>query len=178
MKKKRENNGLFAKGWEKFVFAIDIIKKFFFQPQIEDSKWNTIIQFIKFGIVGLSNTCISYVIYVITLIFLQKNRLIESWDYLFAQIIAFVLSVLWSFYWNNKYVFRSDNKSKYHLITSLVKTYISYAFSGLFLSSVLSLVWVEVFHISKLITPVINLIVSVPINFMLNKFWAFNKGND
>lgn len=30
------------------------------------------MQFVKFGIVGLSNTVISYVIYVVTLILFQK----------------------------------------------------------------------------------------------------------
>ena len=94
-------------------------------------------------------------------------------DYLLAQVIAFVLSVLWSFYWNNKYVFDQDENSERNLLRALAKTYASYAFTGLILNSVLSVIWVEVFHFSKLIAPVINLLVSVPVNFLLNKFWAF-----
>jgi putative flippase GtrA len=60
----------------------------------------------------------------------------------------------------------------------LVKTYISYAFTGLFLNTVLSVLWIEVFHISKLIAPIINLLFSVPINFLMNKFWAYRKENE
>jgi putative flippase GtrA len=29
------------------------------------------------------------------------------------------------------------------------------------------------FGVSKLIAPILNLLVSVPVNFLLNKFWAF-----
>ena len=40
---------------------------------ISEEKWQGFLQFIKFGIVGLSNTFVSYVIYVISLLLLQKN---------------------------------------------------------------------------------------------------------
>ena len=48
---------------------------------------------------------------------------------------------------------------------------------GLFLNSILSLVWVEVFHRSKVIAPIINLLISVPLNFIMNKFWAFKSNS-
>lgn len=143
--------------------------------KISDKQWETLVQFIKFGIVGLSNTIISYVIYVVALLIFQNNKWIPDWDYLLAQIIAFVLSVLWSFYWNNKCVFQKHEDAQRNLLQALLKTYISYAFTGLFLNSVLSLLWVEVLHINKLIAPIINLLISVPMNFILNKFWAFKE---
>lgn len=143
--------------------------------KISDKQWETLVQFIKFGIVGLSNTIISYVIYVVALLIFQNNKWIPDWDYLIAQIIAFVLSVLWSFYWNNKCVFQKHEDTQRNLLQALLKTYISYAFTGLFLNSVLSLLWVEVLHINKLIAPIINLLISVPMNFILNKFWAFKE---
>ena len=142
---------------------------------ISDEKMDTLMQFIKFGIVGLSNTVISYVIYVGVLLLFQKNKMIPTIDYLVAQVIAFILSVLWSFYWNNKYVFQKKDDEERNLLQSLIKTYISYAFTGLFLNSILSLLWVEIVHIPKMVAPIINLLVSVPINFLMNKFWAFRK---
>lgn len=134
----------------------------------------SIIQFIKFSIVGFSNTVISYLIYVIALKLLETNHLYPKIDYLIAQVAGFILSVMWSFYWNNKYVFQREDK----LLKALMKTYISYAFTGLFLNTLLSALWVEVFSISKMITPIINLCISVPLNFILNKFWAFRKAKD
>ena len=96
-------------------------------------------------------------------------------DYIIAQIVQFVLSVLWSFYWNNKFVFELKNGEKRSLWKALLKTYVSYSFTGLFLSSALLILWVQVCGISEFIAPIINLLVSVPLNFLINKFWAFKK---
>jgi putative flippase GtrA len=143
-----------------------------FHIKVPEDKWQGFLQFVKFGIVGLSNTVISYVIYVVALLLFQKCNLIPSVDYLVAQFIGFVLSVLWSFYWNRKYVFDADNNSV-PWYKALIKTYISYAFTGIFLSSLLSYIWVQCVGIPKMIAPIINLLVSVPLNFVLNKFWPF-----
>ena len=90
-----------------------------------------------------------------------------------AQVIAFVLSVAWSFYWNNKMVFVKEEGQQRSIWKSLMKTYISYSFTGLFLNSILLVLWVQVLHISEFIAPIINLVISVPVNFLINKFWAF-----
>lgn len=144
-----------------------------FHIDLADESLVGILQFIKFGIVGISNTVISYVIYVVALFLFRIVGASENMDYLIAQIIAFILSVLWSFYWNNKYVFDNTNVAKRNTCKALLKTYISYAFTGLFLNSILSIVWVQVLGISKLLAPIINLLISVPLNFIMNKFWAF-----
>lgn len=144
---------------------------------ISEAKWEVFFQFVSFGIVGLTNTLISYVIYVGSLYFFRWIHISESVDYLFAQVIAFVLSVLWSFFWNNKIVFGLKDGEIRNVWLALLKTYVSYSFTGLFLNTILSWIWINVFEISKLIAPIINLIVSVPINFILNKLWAFNTSN-
>lgn len=131
------------------------------------------VQFVKFGIVGISNTLISYFIYVIMLYFFQSFVLLENYDYLAAQVIAFVLSVLWSFYWNNKVVFMQDSGSKRILWKTLLKTFAAYSFTGLFLNSILLILWVQVLGVSEYVAPVFNLLFSVPLNFLINKFWAF-----
>ena len=141
--------------------------------KLSDTQWKGLLKFVKFGIVGLSNTIISYLIYLAAFLSLQKLQLFPSVDYLIAQFIGFVLSVLWSFYWNNKYVFAKDKNEKRSTFQAILKTYVSYAFTGLFLNSLLSILWVEVLQISKIIAPFINLLISVPLNFVMNKFWAF-----
>lgn len=140
--------------------------------RLSEKKLEGILQFVKFGIVGLSNTVISYVIYVIALLAFRAIRVSENVDYLAAQVIAFILSVLWSFYWNNKYVF-GDTDSDRNIVQTLLKTYISYAFTGLFLNSILAVLWVRILGIDKMLAPIINLLISVPVNFVMNKFWAF-----
>ena len=142
---------------------------------VSDEKIEALDQFIKFGIVGLSNTAIAYAIYVGTLFFLQRIKMFPAMDYLISQVIAFMVSVLWSFYWNNKYVFKKEDSEERNLFQSLIKVYISYAFTGLFLNSILSILWVEIVHAPKIIAPIINLVVSVPINYLMNKCWAFER---
>ncbi|MCR4902230.1 MAG: GtrA family protein, partial [Butyrivibrio sp.] len=78
-----------------------------------------------------------------------------------------------SYYWNNKMVFTKEEGAERVWWKALIKTYISYSFTGLFLNSVLLILWVQVLGISEFIAPIINLLVSVPINFIINKFWAF-----
>ena len=162
-------------------FIDNIIKKIFtkvfvvFGKEYTDKVHEAIMQFIKFGIVGVSNTVISYVLYAATLLLLQKANIFPRVDYLLAQIVAFVLSVLWSFYWNNKMVFTLQDGERRSLWRALLKTYVSYSFTGLFLNSVLLILWVKVLGISEFIAPIINLLVSVPLNFLINKFWAFKK---
>lgn len=137
---------------------------------LNDCSIVTAVQFIKFGVVGVSNTIISYVLNVAIIIFLRPYCF--SWDYVVANTIAFFLSVLWSFYWNNRYVF-SDSNEQRSTIHSLIKTYIAYSFTGVLLSNILSYVWINVFEISKYVAPLINLLICVPLNYIINKYWAF-----
>ena len=106
----------------------------------------SLLQFVKFGIVGVSNTIISYLLNIAVLLLLKPYNL--SWDYVVGNLVAFFLSVLWSFYWNNKYVFTLENGQKRSIGKTLFKTYLSYAFTGIVLNNILSYVWIELLHIS------------------------------
>lgn len=132
---------------------------------------NSLEQFIKFGIVGITNTIISYVLNLLVLILMRPLNV--SWDFVMGNVIAFILSVLWSFYWNNRIVFVVQNGQKRNVWKALIKTYIAYGFTGIVLNNILGWVWISVLHISKYVAPLINLIFSVPINFIINKMWAF-----
>lgn len=118
------------------------------------------IQFIKFGIVGLSNTFIGLGIYYL-LLWLGAN-------YLICNAVSWIISVFNAFYWNNKYVFKNENT----WFSALIRTYISYGFSFL-VSTVLLYLFVEWCGISKVLAPVVCLVVTIPLNFLLNKFWTF-----
>ncbi|MCR5773701.1 MAG: GtrA family protein [Lachnospiraceae bacterium] len=142
-----------------------------FHIRLSEGKETALIQFVKFGIVGVSNTLLSYAINVVILLALSPLKL--SWDYFAANVVAFILSVAWSFFWNNKYVFVKKDGEKRNIWAALLKTYISYALTGLVLANVLSYIWIDVVGISKFIAPLLNLIISVPVNFLMNKLWAF-----
>lgn len=141
---------------------------------------NNFTQFIKFAIVGVSNSIVSYAVYTISLLAFKSVNLFPEIDYLISQVIQFLLSVLWSFYWNNRFVFTVKEGEKRVIWKALLKTYASYSFTGLFLNSILLFIWVQVIHISEFIAPLINIVISMPINFLINKYWAFRtrKNNE
>lgn len=131
------------------------------------------LQLMRFSLVGVSNTIVNYIVYVAVILLIHWIGLWEQYDYLIATVWGFVLSVLWAFFWNNKYVFKEKKGEHRSWFGTLVKTYITYSFTGLFLNSFLMVLWVDIFHMSKLIAPIINMTVGVPINFLINKFWAY-----
>ena len=139
---------------------------------------NTLKQFIKFGLVGVSNTIIGYLIYALSLKGMRLLNLWPSYDIYIAQFIMFVLSVAWSYFWNNRFVFKGNVKTKKDIVISLLKTYATYAFTSLFLSEVLLMFWVRIAGINEYIAPVLNLVITVPLNFLLQKYWAFKKKPD
>lgn len=171
-------NNIFARLWHIIELICQVVLKIcshILKIKLTAEKEATIIQFIKFGIVGLSNTVISYVLYLANLIIFQKLKILPHSDYLVAQLIAFFLSVLWSFYWNNKFVFAKTAGQTRIWWKALMKTYISYSFTGLFLNSILIFFWVRICYISEYIAPIINLLISVPLNFNINKLWTFKN---
>jgi putative flippase GtrA len=119
--------------------------------------------------VGLSNTAINYGVYTALVYF--------SVYYIVANTIAFVVSVLNSFFWNNKFVFTKNKDEKRNTGKAIVKTFITYSFTGLILSNILLYLLVNTANISKYIAPLFILAVTVPLNFILNKFWAFRTSN-
>lgn len=134
--------------------------------KINKTQWELLMQFVKFGIVGLSNTVISYVIYVVTLILFQKNNLIPSVDYLAAQVIAFVLSVLWSFYWNNKFVFEKADNEERNIVHAFDKDLYIICFYRIVPEQYFVIIMGRSFGYSKNNCSDYNLLVSVPLNFI------------
>jgi len=117
-------------------------------------------QFLKFGVVGILNNFICLSIYYF-LIYIGVN-------YIIANAIAFFTSVLNAYFCNKKFVFKDSSKS----LKPLIKTYATYGIT-FGISTLLLFVMVEQLSISTYIAPIINLTITVPINFLLNKYWAF-----
>ena len=132
-------------------------------------------QFIMFGIVGASNTAISMAtFYSLNWIF-DKNQLVSIAflpSYQIANLASFILSSLNGYFWSSRFVF---NKGRGQ--ASFVKFYISYIFTY-FLGSFQLFLYVEKFGIVKNIAFLIGLCITIPINFLLNKYWTFRVKED
>lgn len=162
------------------------------------AKIKSALQFLKFCIVGLSNTIICEGIYVVLLFF--------GVHYLVANIIGNLISILNAYYWSNKYVFKAEEGEERVWWKVLLKTYATYGFSML-LSAGLLVFWLEIVQLEQFMGPVlallgnlgisgllssigialeakilseilaamINLIITIPLNYVINKYWAYRK---
>lgn len=135
----------------------DLIKKV--------NKYN-LIQLIKFALVGFSNAVVLFLVY--------NGLLLLGVNYQIAYAIGFILSVLNAYFWNNRYVFHDKTSS---FVQKIIKVYASYIFTYI-LSAILLYVWIQMVGVPKEIAPIINIVITTPVNFLLNKLWAFrNKKN-
>ena len=132
----------------------------------KNSLKNLIVQFIKFGIVGAINTVLSYAI-------TNGCYYLLHWHEQICNAVAFVITVFISFMLNGKFVFK-ENKEERKFWKALLKVYASYSITGLFLTAILLYVEEQIFGIPHYIATLMNLVVTIPINFILNKFWAYN----
>lgn len=177
MRKRQERMQQIGKGvWDwisRIVFLVLHLAYKVTGKQLTEETVSAFLQFVKFGIVGVSNTIISYLIYAVSLLAFRKYGMFTGTDYLVAQFVGFMLSVLWSFYWNNKAVFVLEEGKQRSVWKALLKTYVSYSFTGIFLNTLLIYLWVDLMHISEFLAPMFNLVINVPINFLINKCWAF-----
>ena len=129
--------------------------------------WQLVKQFFKFGLVGLSNTAVSMGVYYLFL-------WIDPDLYMVGSILGTVLSIANAFVWNDLFVFTGNARDLKSVLIRLGKTYVSYGGTSI-LSNVL--LWIEVsfFHVGKGIAPIVNLLITIPLNFVINKLWTFRS---
>lgn len=124
-----------------------------------------VLQFLKFGIVGASNTIVYLAIYYAFILLGQDL-------YIVGNVVGWIVSVLNAFYWSNRFVFACENDSLRAKLLRLSRSYITYGATFL-LSTILLYLEVGVWGWSSWVAPLVNLLVTVPLNFVINKFWTF-----
>ena len=129
-------------------------------------------EFIRFGVVGFSNTVIAYGLYALFLFLLRLHGQKYAYDYLAASVASFTLAVLWAYFWTARVVFKGKRDLR-QSVRALFRCYISYGFSGLVITNVLLHLLVTGLGISAYIAFFGVLVITVPLNFVMNKFWAF-----
>lgn len=120
----------------------------------------------KFVIVGLINNVIYYVAYFIL------NKL--GVYYIVANTMAFFISVINAYIGNSSFVFsKRDEQIKEKSWKQIAKTFIVYGFMGIIFNNILLYFLVQILAIHEMIAPFIILVVSVPTNYLMNKFWIY-----
>lgn len=121
------------------------------------------IQFVKFGLVGVSNVVVALSIYYL---FLYLGM-----HYIFANTIGYVVSVFNSYVWNSRFVFKHDHREK---TSKIIKTYLAYGATYCVNSFCLWL-FVDILNISNTLAPILVLFIVIPINYIMNKCWVYKK---
>ena len=126
-------------------------------------KHQSLIQFLKFGIVGISNTLIT----ALTIWLLLK--VLHCSDY-FANFTGYILGLINSFIWNRKWTFESKTK----VSATLFKFIVTFAISYLFQLGNLYLL-LHYTHIDPYFCQLLSIVVYTILNFVLNKTYTFKN---
>lgn len=146
---------------EKIVYKILKVLLRMSGRKMTEESWNEIRQGIRFLVVGVWNLLCSYIVYTVCILI--------GLHYLLCHIISFLFSVLHSFFWTRRYVFRKKGNTLY----MLGKVFLSFVGTGLILQGLLLMLWVDVFHIPEIAGPLLNICILTPMNFILQRFWAY-----
>lgn len=130
--------------------------------ELTDEAWENWFSFIKFLLIGMSNTIILFAVYYIVIL------IAGSGYYLAGQTVGYFLGVVNSYIWNSRFVFKGGKAGA----AAFVKMCLCYLLTY-FIQAGLLYLQVNILHISEYVAPVIAVIITTVINYFLNKFFAF-----
>lgn len=122
-----------------------------------------VIRFVKFGMVGVINTLVNWIIFFIL------NAL--GMYYILANIIAYILGTVNSYLWNTLWVFKYKDKAS----TETTIKFIILNLIGLGLNTGILYVLVDLCNLNKFIGLVTTTAIVMIINYIVNKLWVFSK---
>ena len=112
---------------------------------------------------GVLTTVINFLVYF---------GLIEmKFNYIVSTTVAFIISVLFAYFTNKKYVFLSKSGSVY---SELIKFFLSRIFTY-FLDLLGLVLLISVLHYNEVVSKIIINVVIVILNYIFSKKWIFNK---
>ncbi|WP_312281823.1 GtrA family protein [Oscillibacter sp.] len=131
---------------------------------LTDETWIVWEQFIKFILVGISNAVVTLLVYNgIVLAFGTKC-------YLIAQTIGYIAGIFNSYFWNSRFVFSVESGQKEPFIKMCICYGMTYLLQiGLLYS------FVEWLQLSTFLSPVLAIIITTPVNFIINRLWTFRQ---
>ena len=154
---------LLASLWKLYEKIVRAVLKRVLGKKADDALIERLVNFADFCVVGALSAVVSLGCYYIVILFSRKL-------YLLGYSIGFVMSILNSYFWNSHFVFHKDDERA----KTLMKTALAYGITFLF-GNLLLYVMVEVLHISEFIAPIIQIAITTPVNYLLNRKWVYGK---
>jgi putative flippase GtrA len=131
---------------------------------LKTEKWKKLIlQFFKFGIVGVINTLLTLsIIFILMRLFHVEYRI--------ANGIGYVFGVINSFLWNKLWTFKSKNSYFREAVLFVLVFLVSYGIQFCFL-----VLFKEILHINVYIAQVISMVIYTIISFFGNRIFTFKS---
>lgn len=123
-------------------------------------------EIVRYVIGGVTSSVGEYLSYLLVLKVLKFSPYI-------GVIIGFVVSTLISFGFNEFIVFKKkpgETRNRWH---ALMKNFMTYLSTGIFLKEFLMYLFIDKAHFSPTYAPIIILIIIAPLNYLIAKLWAF-----
>ncbi|MBQ3866090.1 MAG: GtrA family protein [Clostridia bacterium] len=152
-----------------------------FHVTLSEKQWAGLMQFMRFAVIGVFNTAINLAFSYVTLFITDRAGWdgtigsVGGFDRHLATLMGFLASCVNSYLFNSRYTFDAGGKKTAgeHL-RAFVKVLISYSFANLLLGWALNVLWGYV-GMNRYLGLLLNVLISIPINFVMNKFWAYKK---
>ena len=125
-----------------------------------------LIQFVKYGVVGISNTLLTAAIIWIMM------KVCHSSDYV-SNIIGYIVGLINSFIWNRRWTFENNSQ----LSKTAFKFIITFAISYLLQLGNLYLL-LNYTTFDAYFCQLTSIVVYTSVNFILNKYYTFKINNE
>ncbi len=126
-------------------------------------------EIINYLIIGVLTTIVSLVsYYLLTITILDPLNVIELQ---IANIISWILSVLFAYVTNRKYVFASKNKN----IKKEISKFVSSRLTTLFIDMLLMALFVSILNFNDKIIKLIVQIIVIVLNYIFSKLFVFKE---
>lgn len=122
-------------------------------------------KFIKFTIVGFSNTFVTFIFFSITFKILNLH-------YLMASSLGYLAGFINSYYWNLRWTFKS-NHSNMILLKFVIVNVVALSVNLLIMRLL-----VEKMAIDEFISQFVAIGIALIVNFGGNNFWTFRNNNE
>lgn len=127
-------------------------------------------ELIKYLVIGVLTTVINYIIFA-----LLVN--IIKFDMHFSNIIAWIISVIFAYFTNKLFVFKSKS-FKFNVLGKEIVTFGAARIFSLLLEEVILYVFVDKLKMEKLLIKLIANIIVIIVNYVLSKFIIFKKSSN
>jgi len=124
-------------------------------------------EIVNYLIVGVITTLVSIIVYAIFTKLFHVN-------YMISNVFSWIVSVLFAYVTNKKYVFKSKCDSKKKVFIEIYQ-FFKYRILSFFIDVLLMYVFVEIITLDDMIAKVIVQIIVIVLNYVFSKLFVFKK---